>query len=103
MGAVILLCVLLGALTPPVGAYMYRVYTRPEIGRIEGFIYRLLRVDPNAEQSWKRYASCTLWFSGIAMVVTYLVFRFQAHLPLNPDHLSAVDTNVSFNTAASFT
>ena len=82
---------------------MYRVYTRERIGRVEGVVYRLIGVDPNAEQSWRRYASACLWFSAISMVFIYALMRLQAHLPLNPNGIPAVNQYVSFNTAASFT
>ena len=63
---------------------MYRVYTSEKIGRIEGVFYRIIGVDPKAEQTWRRYASCVLWFSAIGMVLVYVLMRLQAHLPLNP-------------------
>jgi potassium-transporting ATPase potassium-binding subunit len=102
MAEIVVYTLLLIALTPPLGAYMYRIYTREKIGRAEGLVYRVLGVDPKAEQSWRRYASSCLWFSVISMVFIYLTMRFQAHLPLNPNHLPAVNQYVSFNTASSF-
>jgi len=102
MSTVVVYLVLLTLLTPPLGAFMYRVYTSERIGRVEGVIYRLIGVDPQAEQTWRRYASCVLWFSAISMIFTYLVMRFQGHLPLNPVGLSAPTQFVSFNTATSF-
>ena len=62
--------VVLTALTPLVGTYMYRVYTSERIGRVEGVIYRLIGVDPHAEQTWRRYASSVLWFSAVSMIGT---------------------------------
>jgi K+-transporting ATPase ATPase A chain len=94
--------VVLVVLTPPVGAYMYRVYTRERIGRVEGVIYRLIGVDPMAEQSWRRYASTCLWFSAVMMIGLYALLRLQGHAGLDPAGLPGVDPNVSFNTAASF-
>src|SRR4249919_276249 len=102
MSTVVVYLVLLTLLTPPLGAFMYRVYTSERIGRVEGVIYRLIGVDPQAEQTWRRYASCVLWFSAISMIFTYLVMRFQGHLPLNPVGLAAPTQYVSFNTATSF-
>ncbi|MGE5226417.1 MAG: potassium-transporting ATPase subunit KdpA [Planctomycetaceae bacterium] len=102
MATVLALLVLIVALTPPLGAYMYRVYTAERIGRAEGLLYRLIGVNPATEQSWKRYASCVVWFSAISMLLTYAVLRLQAHLPLDPTGVPAVGTNVAFNTAASF-
>jgi K+-transporting ATPase ATPase A chain len=94
---------LLIVLTPPLGRYMQRVYGREWIGRAEGFIYRLIGVNPTLEQSWRRYAASCLWFSVLSMLVLYLMFRVQGGLPLNPVDLGAVDQYVSFNTASSFT
>jgi len=94
--------VILTALTPPVGAYMHRVYTSERIGRVEGVVYRLIGVDPMVEQTWRRYAACTLWFSAIGTVLLYVLMRVQGHLPLNPVGLGAVNQYVAFNTAASF-
>jgi K+-transporting ATPase ATPase A chain len=102
MPTIIAYLVVITLLTPPVGAYMYRVYTRERIGRLEGIVYRLIGVDPTVEQTWRRYAACTLWFSGIATFVLYVLMRIQGHLPLNPVGLGAVNPYVSFNTATSF-
>ena len=93
---------LLVALTPPLGAYMHRVYSREQIGHTEGFVYRLIGVDPRIEQSWRRYAGCVLWFSALSMLFVYLILRLQGGLPLNPDGLAAVNPYVAFNTAISF-
>ena len=94
--------ILLIALTPPLGAYMHRVYTREKNGRLERGVYRLIGVNPNVEQTWRRYASAVLWFSVVSTVFIYVLMRFQSHLPLNPDHLSSVNPSVAFNTATSF-
>ena len=59
MVAIIVYALLLIALTPPLGGYMYRVYTRERIGRAEGLVYRMIGVDPRAEQSWGRYATAS--------------------------------------------
>jgi K+-transporting ATPase ATPase A chain len=103
MVPIVVYVLLLIAVTPPLGAFMYRVYTRERIGLTEGWIYRLIGIDPTVEQSWRRYASSCLWFSAVSMVVVYALMRLQNHLPLNPVGLPAVDTYVAFNTAASFT
>src|SRR5215207_531888 len=103
MVTIVVYILLLTALTPPLGSYMYRVYRRERIGRAEGIVYRLIGVNPNLEQSWRRYAVSCLWFSVLSMLVLYAMFRLQNHLPLNPVGLGAVDQYVSFNTSSSFT
>jgi K+-transporting ATPase ATPase A chain len=102
VATVVLYLVILTLLTPPLGTYMYRVYTSERTGRIEGLIYRLIGVDPMVEQTWRRYAACVLWFSAIGTVVAYVLMRVQGHLPLNPVGLPGVNQYVSFNTATSF-
>jgi len=102
MSAIVIYSIVLILVTPPLGAYMYRVYTRERIGRIEGVIYRLIGVDPTVEQSWRRYGAGVLWFSLFGMLLLYVLFRLQGALPLNPLGLPGVDTYVSFNTASSF-
>jgi K+-transporting ATPase ATPase A chain len=103
MTVIVVYSLLLIAVTPPLGAFMYRVYTSQRIGRVEGVVYRVIGIDPMAEQSWRRYASACLWFSAISMLLIYAIMRFQNHLPLNPVGLPAVDKYVAFNTASSFT
>jgi potassium-transporting ATPase potassium-binding subunit len=102
MVTIVVYVLLLVALTPPLGSYMYRVYRREEIGRTERFVYRLIGVNPRIEQSWRRYAVSCLWFSLLSMLVLYGLFRLQGHLPLNPVGLGSVDPYVSFNTSSSF-
>jgi K+-transporting ATPase ATPase A chain len=102
MVTIVVYLLLLIALTPPLGAYLSRVYTSERTGRVEGVFYRVLGVNPNAEQSWRRYATSVLWFSVISMVFVYLVLRWQQHLPLNPEGFAGVNPYLSFNTAASF-
>ena len=103
MVTIVVYIALLIAVTPPLGAFIYRIYRRKEIGRVEGIVYRLIGVNPRLEQPWRRYATSCLWFSAISMIVLYVMFRVQGSMPLNPVELGAVDQYVSFNTASSFT
>ncbi|MGH7610925.1 MAG: potassium-transporting ATPase subunit KdpA [Candidatus Dormibacteria bacterium] len=86
------------------GAYMADVYTGKTnwLGWLERPIYRVLGVDPSSEQSWRRYATSTLVFSAVAVLVVYAIERFQGFLPLNPQHLPAVTPLLGLNTAVSF-
>ena len=97
------------AFTKPLGTYMTRVFNRektlldPVLRPIEKLVYRLTGVDENTEMRWTEYAGSMLVFSGVTMLVLYLMQRFQPHLPLNPQHLAGVAPDLAFNTAASFT
>ena len=59
-------------------------------------------MNPNAEQSWGRYAGPLLWFSAVSMAFVFVILRTQQHLPLNPEQLPGVNPYLAFNTAASF-
>ncbi len=90
--------------TRPMGLYILKVYdgSLRWLAPVERAIYRLGGIDPNEEQHWTRYAAGLLVFSAITMLVTYVLLRLQAHLPLNPFHRVAVTEHQAFETAASF-
>src|SRR5471030_2408191 len=100
--------VLIAISTPLLGKYMYKVYfTKKAPGDrfflpLERGIYRVCGIDEESEQRWRGYALSLLAFSLMSLLFTYALLRFQKHLPLNPDHLSAVGPGLSFNTAVSF-
>ncbi len=96
---------LLLALTKPLGVYMLRVYDGSFrwLGALERAIYRVGGVRPDEDQHWTRYGGAVLVFSAVSMLISYVVFRLQAHLPLNPAAMPAVPDRQAFETAASFT
>ena len=96
---------LLLALTKPLGAYMVRVYdgTLHWLAPVERVIYRLCGIHPEEDQHWTHYGAGVLLFSAVSMLVSYVAFRLQAHLPLNPAGMPAVTDHQAFETAASFT
>jgi K+-transporting ATPase ATPase A chain len=97
-------CVLLFAVTKPMGIYMLKVYDGSYrwLAFIERPIYRICGVDEKEDQHWTSYAVGMLLFSVVTMLVTYVALRMQGKLPLNPQHLSGVVDRQSFETAASF-
>jgi potassium-transporting ATPase potassium-binding subunit len=101
---------LLLAITKPLGLYLVQVldghgktWLDPVLKPFERVTYKLLRVDPEQEHDWKRYAAAMLIFSLVSMLFTYVILRLQAVLPLNPQKLPSLSEHLSFNTAASFT
>jgi potassium-transporting ATPase potassium-binding subunit len=96
------------ALTRPLGAYMARVYRNervfltPILGGAERLTYRILRVDPAADQNWKSYAGSVILFSGVSWLALYLILRTQGIQPFNPGGFDSGPWDVSFNTASSF-
>jgi potassium-transporting ATPase potassium-binding subunit len=105
----LLLVVLL--VTKPLGTFMARVFARertwldPVMRPVERILYRLTGVDESHEMAWKEYALTLLLFSGVSMIVLYVLQRIQqlAWLPWNPQKLAGVAPALAFNTAASFT
>jgi K+-transporting ATPase ATPase A chain len=95
--------------TAPLGRFLTRVFRRertwldPVLRPLERLIYRLTGVDETREMRWTEYGVAMLLFSGVSMLVLYLMERVQAWLPLNPQHLANLDPHLAFNTAASFT
>ena len=85
----------------PLGAYMARVYTSEHDSRVERVLYRLMGVDPKAEQRWPVYARSLLAFSALSVVFLYGLLRLQAHLPLSLG-FTGVAPDQAFNTATSF-
>ncbi|HEY0958027.1 MAG TPA: potassium-transporting ATPase subunit KdpA [Novosphingobium sp.] len=97
------------ALTKPVGVWLFALYEGRRtplhvvFGPIERGFYRISGIDPDAEQSWRRYAVHMLVFNAALLLFTYAALRLQAVLPGNPLGLPALSGHLSFNTAVSFT
>jgi K+-transporting ATPase ATPase A chain len=97
------------ALTKPLGVFMARVFNRertffdPIARPVERLLYRVTGVDENHEMRWTEYAVAMLMFSGVSMLLLYLIERVQQWLPWNPQKFGAVAQDLAFNTAASFT
>src|SRR5689334_3031749 len=105
---IVLYVVILTALAYPLGIYMARVYegtfgfVNGRLAKGERLFLRLVGSSPDNEQNWKSYAGSVVIFSIVFTVLLYLLLRWQAHLPLNPDHLSDVTAPIALNTTASF-
>lgn len=93
---------LLAALYIPLGDYMARVFTSDRDLGVERLLYRLARVDPRREQSWRVYALGVLAFSAVSMLALYVIQRVQHWLPPLGATQSAVEPAMAFNTAVSF-
>ncbi|MEN6495623.1 MAG: potassium-transporting ATPase subunit KdpA, partial [Thermoguttaceae bacterium] len=96
------------ALAKPLGWYMARVYEGKPcgldklLGSVERWIYRICGVEPGREMSWKTYALAMLAFNLVGLLAVYGLLRTQHSLPLNPQQLPAVPSELAFNTAVSF-
>jgi K+-transporting ATPase ATPase A chain len=80
---------------------MAHVFTTAKHWRVERWIYRFVRVDPDSEQRWTTYGYGMLGFSLVGVLLLYLLQRIQPWLPFAFGQ-AAVAPNMSFNTAISF-
>ncbi len=101
--------VLLLLMTKPMGLYMQNVFCgkrtwlTPVFAPVERLFYRLCGIDAEQEQKWYEYTIAMLLFSAVGMLLLYIEQRTQQWLPLNPQGFGAVEPQLAFNTAASFT
>jgi potassium-transporting ATPase potassium-binding subunit len=98
---VLALVVALAVTHVPLGDYMARVYSATTHWRAERVIYRLGRVDPEADQTWPRYALSVLGFSLASVLFLYGLQRVQQLLPWSLG-FNGVEPHLAWNTAASF-
>ncbi len=104
----ILYLAVLIVLAIPLGAYIKKVMNGEKtfLSKIltpcENAVYKVMRVKKDEQMNWKKYAVSVLIFSGIGLVFLFLLQLLQGVLPGNPQGLSGVKWDLSFNTASSF-
>jgi K+-transporting ATPase ATPase A chain len=104
---IIYFCTVL-VLVKPLGSYMANIYENEPTGLnqllapIESFLYRLSGVQAKQEMRWTDYAIAMLIFNLLGALTVFVLQRFQASLPFNPQHLANVSPDSAFNTAISF-
>ncbi|RUL95109.1 potassium-transporting ATPase subunit KdpA [Verrucosispora sp. FIM060022] len=98
---VLSLVVALAVVHRPLGDYLYRVVCAERHSRVERGIYRLIGVNPAAEQSWGVYARAVLAFSAVSVLFLYAFLRLQNHLWLSLG-FDPVVAHGAWNTAVSF-
>jgi K+-transporting ATPase ATPase A chain len=101
-------CLVMFALTKPMGIWIDRVldgdppkplrWLRP----VESGFYKLAGVDPGKEMTWKGYGAALMVFNILALAFLFLLMRIQGSLPGNPDDLGAVEPKLALDTAVSF-
>ncbi|WP_019137038.1 potassium-transporting ATPase subunit KdpA [Cellulomonas massiliensis] len=100
-GQVLLVVLVLAAAHRPLGDHVARTLTSPRHLAVERAGYRLMRVDPDAEQRWSTYLLSLLGFSLASVVVLYALARLQSALPLSLG-TAPFDPAGAWNTAVSF-
>ncbi|MGB8252906.1 MAG: potassium-transporting ATPase subunit KdpA, partial [Anaerolineaceae bacterium] len=101
--------IVLLTLVKPLGLYMARIYLGERtflstvLAPVERFFYHLAGIKSDEEMGWKTYAGALLLFNLIGLFVLYLLLRLQHVLPLNPQGLSSITSDLAFNISVSFT
>src|SRR3984957_8531778 len=85
----------------PLGDYIARIFMSGKHLRVEKAWYRVIGVDPDADQRWGAYARSMLAFSGVCVLFLYPLERIQSYLPYSNGE-PAVPSFLAWNTAASF-
>jgi K+-transporting ATPase ATPase A chain len=102
---IILYFLIILAITKPMGLYLAYVFGGKAqwMGWLERPLFKLLGIQADDDQNWKQYAFSLLAFSGVSMLLTFGLLRFQGSLPLNPQGYGGeqMTPRLAFNTAAS--
>ncbi len=104
----VILFLLVLACVKPLGAFMAklfmgeRVFLSPVLAPVESALYKICRIDPAQQMTWKSYVLSVLGFSAVGFVYLYVLLRAQQWLPLNPQHFANLPPDLAWNTAISF-
>ena len=99
---------ILVVLAIPLGGYIgkvmngEKVFLTKIISPCEKILYKVMRVNENEEMNWKKYLFSVLLFNGIGLIFLFLLQMLQGILFGNPEKISGVPWDLSFNTAVSF-
>ena len=92
----------------PLGTYIAKVFSfeptfldRP-MRPIENAIFRIFGIDPSVSMTAKQYGVALILTNFAWIILSYIFLRLQGHLPWNPEHMTAVNPQLAFNTATSF-
>src|ERR1035437_1101127 len=80
---VALLVAALAACYVPVGNYMAHIFTTDKHWRVERGIYKVIGIDPKADQKWSAYLRSMLAFSAVSVLFLYGLERLQHYLLLS--------------------
>src|SRR5450432_1301008 len=96
-----LLVAALAACYIPLGNYIARIFTADSHWRVESGFYKIIGVNPEADQKWSAYLRSMLAFSAVSVLFLYGMERLQHYLLLSLG-MANVPPALAFNTAASF-
>src|ERR1700680_2098875 len=85
----------------PLGNHMARIFTTDKRWRVERGVYKVIGIDPTADQKWSAYLRSMLAFSAVSVLFLYGFERLQHYLLLSLG-MANVPPALAWNTAASF-
>ena len=101
LAQIAVLLIALAIAVPFLGRYLAHIYTSPKHLAVERASYKVMRVDPDADQHWRTYTMSVLGFSLVGVLLLFGFGRLQQHLPLSLG-FPALPTDGAWNTAVSF-
>jgi K+-transporting ATPase ATPase A chain len=96
------------ALAIPLGKYIAKIYAGegtfldPVFDPVERFFFRISRIDPKKEMTWKQHLLALLTINVIWFLLGMFILMNQGWLPLNPDANPSMTPDLAFNTTISF-
>jgi K+-transporting ATPase ATPase A chain len=96
-----LLVTALAACYVPLGNYIAHIFSADKHWRVERGIFKVIGVDPSADQRWSVYLRSMLAFSAVSVLLLYGLERLQHYLLFSLG-LPNVPPALAWNTAASF-
>ncbi len=100
--------VLLVGIAVPLGPFIAKVmagertFLQPVLGPIERGLYRLMGIQGDEDMGWKAYAWAIALFNLLGIAAVFLLQKAQGSLPLNPEGMGKLPTDLAVNTAVSF-
>ena len=85
----------------PLGDYIARIFTSTRHSRVERGLYRVARVEPDADQRWTTYLLSVLAFSAVSIALLWALLSIQSWLPW-ANGTPNMPAAQGFNTAVSF-
>jgi K+-transporting ATPase ATPase A chain len=96
-----LLVAALAACYVPLGNYMAAIFSTDKHWRVERGVFKIIGIDPAADQKWSAYVRSMLAFSAVSVLFLYGMQRLQHYLLLSL-HMPNVPPDLAWNTAVSF-
>jgi len=98
-----LLVVALAACYVPLGNYLAHIFTTEKHWKVERGVFKIIGIDPAADQKWSAYVRSMLAFSGVSVLFLYGLQRLQHYLlSFTGPHMANVPPDLAWNTAVSF-